>query len=1296
MILKHIKRKLSGFMCAVMLMTSSLNNIAYAVVDGSVNIGTNDHGAPPPMGAVDSKLVPVMTGSTWDFNGNCGLRITVIDKQGKQVSNSVDVVVYNIFRLLDQLKYDGDADATTLEYFNANRGGSGSGSGSRSGSGSGSIGSHIGSLGGIGSLTNFINSIQKYGINILMNDGKTIDKVYNTARILYGIKFDSTPVDSYFTEFKGGKYTISSFTPVTDNQYIGFIDTGSSKYNIKVTTFQRFGDYFTSASDAGNSSIIHDRLSGSIPTTSLSGDAFKNLLTLEDKSGQSGFGARTLLNWKTDSGAYMLAFVNDEDSKAISDNKTPFDIAREKGYKILVEPIVWTMPYMTAFGGIFENKNPRAEELSHTTGNNLFQYCSQHLVYGSVTQVAMFIAGEAINSYGKISWDNVNTWDNLIGIGGDDLIQVMASTYTLAKNDTDIKFDDGTTGVIAPLREQGYPIFSYNSGDGGHVINLNNLVTGNGLKNYKMVGYACGILDIKDLVIPSTRTPSKTGVPEIDQKEQSKVVKIYLDKEGDEMRQTGYFETEQWHTGDVSVSNETHDDGKEYKVYKWVVSKTDKDLSGYENGKDLMTEVDKLTSKDKGDAANESVKLEDKDTLYVILTGDGETIEGAKNQIVLHENELAHTYRMSDINPIPHLYAHFGARRNGNCDLDEEDYNFSVKNSLDYNNTDFIGGNSATNFRQTEVGDADDENGPTDVYAFDTEGMDPNTQFSLYRNKSLDKATMYPEKPNDKGLLRQIGITNESYKYTGGRKKDTGSFDWESQFKVNYKHTNLDRKVVGYYEHDSEYCNGHHITARGTMKISLSTFNALYSKANNVKTKGFTGYENVGDKVGSGAANFTTLGMTFNRNMGVQTGNNGKFIEFYPYFKMRYQTSDDYDVNNSGSLYAYLTASNLSKLSANSFVEAGIFREGVSGENSNYGIAIESEQWSTHKRAIKGLTDANVDDDVANHSLIPGGAIVNLSTSNSNDDVPDVWLGVRAYEVTIPDNLKRTLNNSDVVTTTEAKAKGVDFYNQIQTIMKGYQLEKWVKKGIVTTDSLMNGATKVSGRGAAKKFEGNTLQNGTNSKYYLKTGKTGGNGAQFSLANQAMEQHVYNIKAEIVGRDSDDMKVVVSKDGAEIASVDVQKKADVLSLLSNEELRTLDDKTCLITNFSNALDIGLGKGRNGRPWYYEAQDGIEVVETSAKMQIVFGDANGRAEVRSEVVDPKLCGKLDDHSDIINFDEDKTRTVQYRMSDKSEAALSKGSGYIGTFNGMDICLSGMNSVMRTRLTYMSNNTVMDLN
>ena len=95
-------------------------------------------------------------------------------------------------------------------------------------------------------------------------------------------------------------------------------------------------------------------------------------------------------------------------------------------------------------------------------------------------------------------------------------------------------------------------------------------------------------------------------------------------------------------------------------------------------------------------------------------------------------------------------------------------------------------------------------------------------------------------------------------------------------------------------------------------------------------------------------------------------------------------------------------------------------------------------------------------------------------------------------------------------------------------------------------------------------------------------------------------------------------------------------------------------------------------------------------------QVGFG---GDAPIRSEVVDTKLTGKLENRDDTLSFDssklDEKTRTVQYRMS-ASPTTKPGVAGYIGTFNGLDITVPSMNRVMRTRLHYMGNNTVMDLN
>ena len=96
-------------------------------------------------------------------------------------------------------------------------------------------------------------------------------------------------------------------------------------------------------------------------------------------------------------------------------------------------------------------------------------------------------------------------------------------------------------------------------------------------------------------------------------------------------------------------------------------------------------------------------------------------------------------------------------------------------------------------------------------------------------------------------------------------------------------------------------------------------------------------------------------------------------------------------------------------------------------------------------------------------------------------------------------------------------------------------------------------------------------------------------------------------------------------------------------------------------------------------------------------QIGFGGNNA---VRSEVIDPKLVGKLDNKGDLLNFDDDKltekTRTIQYKLSSGSDKAKTSGANYMGTFNGIKVVIPGMTDVFKSRLHYMGNNTVQDLN
>ena len=104
-----------------------------------------------------------------------------------------------------------------------------------------------------------------------------------------------------------------------------------------------------------------------------------------------------------------------------------------------------------------------------------------------------------------------------------------------------------------------------------------------------------------------------------------------------------------------------------------------------------------------------------------------------------------------------------------------------------------------------------------------------------------------------------------------------------------------------------------------------------------------------------------------------------------------------------------------------------------------------------------------------------------------------------------------------------------------------------------------------------------------------------------------------------------------------------------------------------------------------------------MVMSTFAYQIGFGGNNA---VRSEVVDPKLAGKLEHKGDLLNFDDatlaQKTRTVQYKLSAGSKNAPSSGANYMGTFNGVKVVIPGMTDVFKSRLHYMGNNTVQDLN
>lgn len=681
----------------------------------------------------------------------------------------------------------------------------------------------------------------------------------------------------------------------------------------------------------------------------------------------------------------------------------------------------------------------------------------------------------------------------------------------------------------------------------------------------------------------------------------------------------------------------------------------------------------------------------------------------ADSKITLHQNELAHTFTLEDIQALvtlTHSFSskeHSGSGTHGSgsdtwtCSwhrvISDSSYSYIISNKEDYSLTSFIG--SQGSFTPQEIGNNNDS-GSLGIGGGSTNGLEPNLKFSVYRDKIKDNVTLYQGKNSDsiKNELSNIYITKEGYKPLTERIKNEGETEWYSTFKINYTYDTEDNTLSW----GSSGCSTHGDSGSwdGTSN-GLSEINNPFSQANNVLTKAYLGEPGIGDKESTlEKTAFNILGKTFNKNL-VYEKFGDKYIQFFPYIKMKYNTVED-----ESNKEAYIVSTNESKVRNLSSVETGVYQT-----KNGFGIDITSEQWSTHRKTIDGLKENGVAQAFWNKGLLPGGATIKLSTANEDNDIPEVWVGLRTYEMSIPDDLKVTLSSTESIkTTSEAKANAEQLAEDVRNNLSNYHVEKWIKEGMTTNENDLNsGASKVSGVSykinntvykPVTRFGDNDLSR--DNKYYLKENVSGANSSKLDVVNidengklKDMEIHIYNISSDTDG------KVTVKKDGVEIVSANIKKDKNASSLLSNEEVKRVNERVKFVDNFIASLDFEEGKDRENRAWYYEAHDGIEVVEMTAAFQLGFGKDNA---VRSEVADVKLTGKLENKGDILNFDSStlnqKTRTVQYRMSAAPANVNCKKAGYIGTFNGQEIRVDNMYMVMRSRLYYMGNNTVMDLN
>lgn len=172
----------------------------------------------------------------------------------------------------------------------------------------------------------------------------------------------------------------------------------------------------------------------------------------------------------------------------------------------------------------------------------------------------------------------------------------------------------------------------------------------------------------------------------------------------------------------------------------------------------------------------------------------------------------------------------------------------TLKNSFDYGSTSFIG--SAEIFAGTEGGKVSTSDGEVsaDINGFDTAHLIPNWKFTLYRDKSKDKVTLYPGKNSAEvtNNLSLIGIDSTSYIPSNRVAKENGG-SFRNTFQIKYVYESMDKTLRYSVSSDCGSSHGGGSSYNGTENMYIDMFNASYSTADNTLTKYYLGKTNEGN-----------------------------------------------------------------------------------------------------------------------------------------------------------------------------------------------------------------------------------------------------------------------------------------------------------------------------------------------------------------------------------------------------------------------------------------------------------------
>jgi hypothetical protein len=1299
---KSFKSKLMAIAGLVVASSLAITSSFIASAETSLNGNTNSGGG------MGTGIDPAYAHKFMAYPENQGYRISIVDKSGNRVANSVDIVNYIPSHIWSGIGIPTDNSSNKDEDYGK----------------------------GFNQYKNYIGWEERS-----KDGGKAANFLYSG-----GIKTEEFEKATW-NPFGVPNMTVNGKTIQTEMYPKAVIESGFIiNYNDTAEEKNKMGMQVDYIVDKASGNHLNGKLQPvKVPLPSVlnsDGKTFRaggseltailstNMINKKDNSNVVNYAA-ILINMRVskynNSGSklgyqdYLFKFADNTlqatvGTGAEGNKVSQASIIVEKGYKVVVEPLYWYVPeVITSDANLIATRSSNGSSMRHM----------RFVCYGTVSYLAKYTEN-ILHTKQNFTEDELSKMWAGPNWGGAGL---GVTSLMVSKNDNELKIvEPSTVGLKSrPSLADCFSLFDLASGNRykttgysmhiyDNILNTNPAIS---TSTYDSVNYPPDGYKEGEAPEPPTAPEGKPYV-DVGKDHKKNIVKFYGVK--DTKTNQIVYTSNYTRTNTVSTIN-VEDEGN-YKVDSYFLSSKFKEPSSQNESYDSFKSSLPNSSSGTGSGRVTIPPESDVTTLYLKLIKDKDSVDlGGINQLKLYQNELSYPYSLSAFREqLEEVYQSFPdknksgrGRHSGNDDddddwycswsrhLDDGSYNISLHNTFNYNDTTFIG--TQGKFNGAELGKVSTSDGEKSALlsSFNTEVLNPNWQFTYYRDKAKDRVSLYPEYNNAtvKSEMSQIGIGVGGYTPDGGRVAQENSGEFTNNFKMKYDYESLDNTLSW----DSSGCDEHGDSGSysGTQNKSLSDVNNVYNKDGNLSTEYFLGKNNIGnaqpDNAGSsfkfniGGANYT-----FKNNL--NTKQTSAQIEFYPYTKMKYNTP-------SGEGTAYVTSTNKSSLAGITRVDVGVYK---GGNGYSAPLTLDSNQWNIHQRTKTFYEKAKLAD---KNSVLPGGALYTIKDGKNEQGGNGTMLGIHSYQVVIEDSAAGRLAGG-ARTQSQAINELNSLYGTAKDSLDNFELVQWVGKGVgkefMTNSAIhsLNAVEYLFSGSMASEMKQITGKNGTNTfnglklnkddiKYYLRNGVTGPNRSDIDILEEKDETVIWSIYSDSEGN------VTVKKNGTAIASIN--KTQGVGSLLGNAEVKDLDDNTKAVTNYVNSIDRNKGSDRNGNAWYNEGFEGITVVEGKKMYRIGLG-ANGgdNQPVRTSALDPKLTGTLTDRTELFSYfkedgqtvDPERVRTTIFMTSDKSLKYESKSAGYIGSINGLDITIRNITQMLHTKPFYIPNSTVMDLN